>query len=113
MSWKQRNEKKITLYHYTDQESAAQIRYDGQIAPSAKGVFGGDKVYLTKLNPSEGKAAISYNNYGPRAGPRMEEKGSVDAVIKVRVPESQVSKVETNDGRDVYVYEGPLDLHKK
>ncbi|XP_076445973.1 uncharacterized protein LOC143283650 [Babylonia areolata] len=103
---------KKTVYHYTTQKNADSIRKTGVIHPSVTGAHGGNKVYFTTLKPSSGKAAIARNNYDDRGAywEGRESKGSVDAVVKVKLPASKLQKASDPLGRNIYTHNGPVKL---
>ncbi|KAK7111943.1 uncharacterized protein [Littorina saxatilis] len=100
---------KETMYHYTSPENAKKIHDTGIIKPSSDGVFGGDKVYLTSKSPTAGRKAIAQNNYDG-AWQNREQQKNVDAVVKVDVDKSKLTKETDPDGRDIYTHKGPLKL---
>lgn len=63
------------------------------------------------MPPSKGKEAIAKNNYDDdkRFSHQQMEKGKVDYAIKVEIPKNEVKR-EKADGRDVWRYEGSLNL---
>eukprot|EP00745_Piridium_sociabile_P010097 TRINITY_DN17038_c1_g2_i5.p1 TRINITY_DN17038_c1_g2~~TRINITY_DN17038_c1_g2_i5.p1 ORF type:complete len:114 (+),score=27.05 TRINITY_DN17038_c1_g2_i5:129-470(+) len=101
-----------TVYHYTDQKGKEAIEKTGEIKPS-KGGIAGEGVYVTTMSPSEGRKAVSENNW-PGGANAQESKGKADHAIKVQIPVSELTKPKEAKGRDVLVHDGPvkLDDHK-
>ena len=104
----------ITLYHYTDKESAGQIIKSGFIRQSHVVLDGiddaahGPGVYFTAVQPNCGKTKnqIAWNNYDD-FGFQFAKKGKVDYAIKVHLPRGgALVKCTVTKNRDVWLYKG-------
>ena len=107
----------ITLYHYTNIEGRLGIAQTGCINPSGGGrdaVFG-EGVYLTSIPPTESKIKIVANNWGSQQEQQLikvVKEGRVDFVVEIQIPTHLVTKCQTSDGRDIYLYKGTLYLNQ-
>ncbi|XP_068743939.1 uncharacterized protein [Montipora capricornis] len=107
---------KITLYHYTDATGADGIAKSKEIKGSTlktppQNRRHGCGVYFTSIDPNSDPKKILLNNYDDRGNvvnsKRLWDK--IDWVIEVNMDETEVTKVSI-DNRDVYFYEGDVDL---
>ena len=103
----------MKLYHYTDAKGWAEIERTHVIRCSRgdqrDGIFG-DGVYLTSLNPKDpDKEDIARNNWNNGWEGNL---GKTEYYIEIEIPPSDgnLKKINSRDGRDVYVYETDLYL---
>lgn len=104
----------MKLYHYTDASGHAGIKRTKVIRCSRRGqqidgIFG-EYVYLTSLDPHEhDKEEIAKNNWNNGWKGNLDKS---DYYFEIEIPTSDrdLRKVNSRDGRDVYVYEADLDL---
>ena len=104
----------MKFYHYTDASGHAAIKRTKVIRCSRRGqqidgIFG-EYVYLTSLDPHEhDKEEIAKNNWNNGWKGNLDKS---DYYFEIEIPTSDrdLRKVNSRDGRDVYVYEADLDL---
>ena len=103
----------MKLYHYTDAKGIAEIKRTHVIRCSLgdqrDGIFG-DGVYLTSLNPEDhDKEEIARNNWNNGWEGNL---GKTEYYIEIEIPRSDenLKKINSRDGRDVYVYKTDLYL---
>ena len=97
------------FYHYTSKRAAKLIIYEGKISPSLKAnrdAIHGEGVYLTTLDPKQGKQTIKNNNWDGVAAIKTET--DIEVIFEIQIPSSKV--VRANNTRDIQVYKGPLQL---
>ena len=104
----------MKLYHYTDVSGAAEIERTKVIRCSRRGqqrdgIFG-EGVYLTSLNPRDhDKEEIAKNNWNEGWRGKLDK---TDYYIEIEISPSDrdLSKVDSGDGRDVYIYKSDIHL---
>eukprot|EP00745_Piridium_sociabile_P010093 TRINITY_DN17038_c1_g1_i3.p1 TRINITY_DN17038_c1_g1~~TRINITY_DN17038_c1_g1_i3.p1 ORF type:complete len:113 (+),score=16.46 TRINITY_DN17038_c1_g1_i3:282-620(+) len=95
------------VYHYTDQRGKEAIERTGRIEPSRDGAYG-PGVYFTSMPPTEGRKAVSKNNWDGGWNAR-ESRGRADHAIEVAIPTSKLRDPGSGK-RDVLVHDGPVRL---
>ena len=101
-----------TLYHYTSEKAAEEIR-KSKIIKSSKKKGGhahfGDGVYFTDMSPQDfEKTEVSTNNYQyPNAKKKLEY------CITVTMPRNKVKECLAKNKRRVFLHEGDLKLEGK
>lgn len=102
-----------TLYHYTDELSLEKIIKSGFIKASTDETLDcafGKGVYLTSLNPSDNdKATVAQNNYDGRWRTGIMA-GKVNAYLEITIPSGDPKLRQVYGERDIYLYEGNLNL---
>jgi len=104
----------IVLYHYTDEQSASAIKYSGLIYQSSGGgdAAFGKGVYLTSIGMGTPAEVVAANNWDDDLLPEMMiQAGRTDYAIKVTIKRNKVIKKRTKSGRDIYLYQGNLNLN--
>ena len=106
----------ITLYHYTDQESADSIEESKIMRQSTDTIadaLWGEGVYFTDMKPDDFTAdEIAYNNWQQTLSPTIERK--LEYCIKVKFPKEDIEDC-CEDGRRIFLYPGEdvdLDLYE-
>ena len=106
----------ITLYHYTDRESADSIdaskimyRSTDTIADARWGIG----VYFTDMKPDDFTAdEIAYNNWLKTLSSKIKKK--LKYCIRVKFPREEIQNC-CEDGRRIFLYpggNGDLDLYR-
>ena len=113
---------KITLYHYTDNDSLEKIKISGLIkASTAESTVGrayfGSGTYLTSKSPEKhSKEDLAKNNHDfwKSFQAKKIRDGKLDWYVEVKIPKSDAKwQKETdprNKNRDTYRYKGDLNL---
>ncbi|XP_045187370.1 uncharacterized protein LOC123545129 [Mercenaria mercenaria] len=106
----------MTVYHYTDMESARKIKSSATIKQSTSqnakdDVTYGEGTYFTDKPPTDGRHSIAKNNYdgGPKYPKVKIDEGKLDAVVQVTMSKDKLHD-HSSDGRRVQRYPGDLDL---
>ncbi|GAB6032678.1 hypothetical protein CHUAL_011554 [Chamberlinius hualienensis] len=99
------------LYHYTSAENLQSILNQRMIRASRDRWYAhfGRGVYFTALSPANGRQAIFQNNRGDSSNQRLYDKTS--HYIRVDYVPGAFQICHTNDGRDVYIYQGDFSLN--
>lgn len=112
--YKPNNSSLRTYYHYTDARGAQGIQETGMICASkdsGNDAMYGEGVYLNKMPPQRySKTTIAENNYDGNTSyfTRRMDDGKVDYCVKMRLPKSDVVRVDYE--RDVHLHQGDIDL---
>lgn len=96
------------FYHYTNYEFAKKIFLNGKIKPSKRingDAVHGDGVYLTTLDPRNGKDVVGKNNWD---GIARNNDHKMECYFEILIPSSKVTRAK--EKRDIQVYPGELVL---
>ena len=104
------------FYHFTKSSYCENIRKQKVIKKSIdKNAKFGPGVYLTKKSFMFGKEKLARNNYDgnrTKISERRIQEGYLDAYVRIFIPEDEVEKCKTKKDRDIWRYDGDLDLKK-
>jgi len=96
------------FYHYTNYDCAKNIFLNGKILPSRRinnDAVHGEGVYLTTLDPRNGKDVVGKNNWD---GIARNNDHKMECYFEILIPSSKVTRAK--ERRDIQVFQGELVL---